>query len=51
MISQRIFNITAIITRMEANQWLSKAENDYISLDNALYKEQEIIATRLNSKH
>ena len=50
IISQRIVNITAIVVRMEANQWLSKAENDYISQDGVLYKEEEVIATRLNSR-
>ncbi|MCX6725890.1 MAG: signal peptidase I [Candidatus Shapirobacteria bacterium] len=50
IISQRIANITAIISRMEANQWLSKAENDYISQDEVLYKEQEALSNKLNSR-
>jgi signal peptidase I len=48
IISIRISNISAIISRMETNQWLTGAEQKMIDQDSALYNEQETIASRLN---
>ncbi|HRR94797.1 MAG TPA: signal peptidase I [Candidatus Paceibacterota bacterium] len=50
IISIRIANISTIITKMEANQWLTTAEQKMIDQDKTLYDEQEAIATRLNSR-
>lgn len=50
IISIRISNITAIVSRMKSNQWLTSSEQTMINNDQALYDEQESIATRLNSK-
>jgi len=50
IISQRISNISAIVARMEANQWLTSTERQMVSQDKSLYDEQEAIATRLNSR-
>lgn len=51
IIGVRIANISAIVSKMEANQWLSAAEQKMIDQDKPLYDEQEAIATRLNSQH
>lgn len=51
IIAIRISNISAIVSKMEANQWLSAAEQKMIDQDKSLYDEQESIATRLNSQH
>jgi signal peptidase I len=51
IIGVRIANISAIVSKMEANQWLSAAEQRMIDQDKPLYDEQEAIATRLNSQH
>lgn len=51
IIAVRIANISAIVSKMEANQWLSAAEQRMIDQDKPLYDEQEAIATRLNSQH
>lgn len=48
IISIRIANIQAIVNRMKSNQWLTIQENNYTNQDQALYNEQEEIATRLN---
>lgn len=50
IIAIRIANISAIVSRMEANQWLTAAEQKMINQDKSLYDEQEAIATRLNSR-
>jgi len=50
IISIRIANISAIASRMEANQWLTATERKMVDQDKALYDEQEAIATRLNSQ-
>lgn len=50
IISARIANISTIVARMEANQWLSTAEQKMIDQDKFLHEEQEAIATRLNSR-
>jgi len=50
IISTRIANISTIVAKMEANQWLSAAEQKMIDQDKPLYDEQEAIATRLNSR-
>ena len=51
IIAIRISNISAIAAKMEANQWLTAAEQKMIDQDKPLYDEQEVIATRLNSQH
>jgi len=51
IIGVRISNISAIVSKMEANQWLSAVEQRMIDQDKPLYDEQEAIATRLNSQH
>jgi len=50
IISIRISNITAIVSRMKSNQWLTSAEQKMMEQDQSLYDEQESIATRLNSR-
>ncbi len=50
IISIRITNISTIVAKMEANQWLTAAEQKMIDKDKPLYDEQETIATRLNSR-
>lgn len=50
IISIRIANFSAIVARMEANQWLTQAEEKMIDLDKNLSDEQDGIATRLNSQ-
>jgi len=51
IIAIRIANISAIAARMEANQWLTAAEQNMVNQDKPLYDEQEAIATRLNNQH
>lgn len=50
IINQRINNMSAIVSRMEANQWLTTIEKNFISNDKALYDEQEGLATKLNKR-
>lgn len=50
IISIRISNISTIASKMEANQWLTVAEQKMVDQDKALYDEQEAVATRLNSQ-
>jgi len=50
ILATRIGNISAIVSRMEANQWLNSTEEAMINQDKALYEEQETIAKRLNSQ-
>ncbi|MBU0998624.1 signal peptidase I [Patescibacteria group bacterium] len=50
IISIRVSNITAIVSRMKSNQWLTSAEQKMIEQDQALYDEQESIANHLNGQ-
>lgn len=50
IISIRIFNISAIVSKMEASQWFTSADQKMVDNDQGLYNEQEAIATRLNSR-
>jgi signal peptidase I len=50
IISIRIANISAIVEKMERNQWLSQRELDYANQDQSLHNEQVEIADRLNSQ-
>ena len=50
IISIRIANISTIVAKMEANQWLTATEQKMIDQDKPLYDEQEAVATRLNSR-
>lgn len=50
IIATRISNINAIVNKMESNQWLTNQEKGFIDLDKKLYDEQEVLATKLNSK-
>lgn len=49
IIAMRISNIRGIVSRMEANQWLTPEQNKFISMDEQLAKEQDSLATKLNS--
>lgn len=49
IIAMRITNIRGIVSRMEANQWLTPEQNKFISIDEQLAKEQDALATKLNS--
>jgi len=51
IIAIRIANISNIVSRMEANQWFTAAEQNMVNQDKPLYDEQEAIATKLNSQH
>jgi signal peptidase I len=51
IISQRIANVSQIVSRMEANQWLNNQEKKMVDMDEILAKEQEEIAKRLNSQN
>lgn len=51
IISIRISNISVIASKMEANQWLTAAEQKMIDQDKSLYDEQEMLANRLNNQH
>lgn len=50
LIKTRISRIDRIVTRMRANQWFTSEEQKFINQDQALYKEQEDLATYLNSQ-
>ena len=50
IIAVRIANTSAIVVRMEANQWITANEQKMIDQDTALYNEQEVLATRLNNQ-
>lgn len=49
IIAIRITNIRSIVSRMEANQWLTAEQNAFIRIDEQLAKEQDSLATKLNS--
>ncbi len=50
IIDERIRNITAVVKRMKANQWLSDAERQYTERDQGLSEEQLRLADKLNSQ-
>ncbi len=50
LIGQRLNNITVIISRMEANQWLTAQERGLIDADKALSDEINQLADKLNKK-
>ncbi|HNU76155.1 MAG TPA: signal peptidase I [bacterium] len=50
IIKTRIANISSIISRMEANQWLTDIEENMIKQDTNLYNEMESIAKRINDE-
>lgn|GEM_PF-2373604 len=50
IINLRIYRIEKIVSRMQANQWLTSEENQWTYVDEKLYNEQEAIASRLNSQ-
>jgi hypothetical protein len=45
----RINNIAAAVSRMKSNQWLTSSESKDLDQDEALYNEQDNLATKLNS--
>lgn len=49
IIQLRIANISAIVRRMESNQWLNPSEERYIDQDVSLSEEQNRLADKLNS--
>lgn len=49
IISLRINSISGIVSKMDSNQWLTNEQQSYVSLDNALYEEQQVLAEKLNS--
>jgi len=50
IINIRISRIEAIVSRMRANQWLTKEEQGYIDQDLSLYNEQQELAKFLNEQ-
>jgi signal peptidase I len=50
ILSIRIANISTIVAKMEANQWLTAEERKMADQDKALYEEQESLAKKLNSQ-
>jgi signal peptidase I len=50
VIRLRISRIEKIVNRMRANQWLTTEELSYAKADQALYNEEEDLATALNKK-
>jgi len=50
IINLRINNISIIVSKMEANQWLNNQEQKMVELDESLANEQEEIAKKLNSQ-
>ncbi len=49
IISQRINIASAVISKLEANVWLTEAENQMVKQDEKLNEEQDSLATKLNS--
>lgn len=50
IIAERINQISSIVTKMQANQWLTPDQDAYTkTTDQALAKEQDALATKLNS--
>lgn len=50
VINQRINGLSVILSRMEANLWLSDTEKSLLDADKGLYEEQEQLADKINSK-
>ena len=50
IIAIRINNISAIVAKMETNQWLTKGQIDYTYEDVSLFNEQQSLSEKLNSK-
>jgi signal peptidase I len=50
IISIRIANISQIVARMEANQWLTNEEKKMTEQDEVLFDEQEKLAEKLNNQ-
>lgn len=50
IINIRIGSNSAIASRMEANQWLTSAEQKMADQDKALYEEMDALANKLNNK-
>lgn len=48
IIDTRIRNISILVARMEANQWLTDEEEKMLNDDEVLYNEQEALANKLN---
>lgn len=48
IISIRISRMNSIYTTMSANKWLSNEQTNWVKEDEALYKEQESLASKLN---
>jgi len=51
IIGLRINNISIIVSKMEANQWLNDQEKRMVEKDKSLANEQDEIAKRLNSEN
>ncbi|MBP8591402.1 hypothetical protein KBI33_03005, partial [Candidatus Shapirobacteria bacterium] len=51
IIALRIANISAIVSRMEKNQWLTAEEQKMMDQDQALSEEEDALATKLNSQY
>jgi len=51
IIGLRINNISIIVSKMEANQWLNDQEKRMVEKDESLANEQDEIAKRLNSEN
>jgi signal peptidase I len=50
VIALRIDRMNQIITRMEANQWLTAEEERYVQEDTALFEEQDSLANQINTR-
>ena len=50
IIAVRIANISAIVSKMEANQWFTATEQKMIDQDKPLYDELDVLASRLNNQ-
>lgn len=50
IISIRIANISQIVARMEANQWLTNEEKKMMEQDEVLFDEQQKLAEKLNNQ-
>lgn len=49
ILSERIRRISSVVAAMEANRWLTTAEDQYLEEDRALYNEQEQLAKDINA--
>jgi len=50
LIQQRIDNITSIVARINANLWLTPAEDQYVKQDPSISSEMDALAKQLNGK-